>query len=73
MSQPLNGDFNFLQDDDEDRTAYIVYNSDKNGDQCGACHIPPCDCGEKISGFDALFYSCSFPEDDPPPTPFRLK
>ena len=37
VAQPLNGDFNFFQDDDADGTAYIVYNSDVNGGtKCGA-------------------------------------
>ena len=40
---PLNGDFNLFEDDDG--SGWIVYNSDKNGHLCGACHIPPCDCG----------------------------
>ena len=40
---PLNGDFNLFEDDDG--SGWIVYNSDKNGHLCGACHISPCDCG----------------------------
>ena len=48
VAKALNGDFNLFVDDDE--TAYIVYNSDVNGgSQCGACHIPPCDCGFQMS------------------------
>ena len=45
-SLPLNGDFNLFVDDG---TGYIVYNSDENGALCGACHIPPCDCGFQMS------------------------
>ena len=48
VSKPLNGDFNLFKDDNG--VAYIVYNSDMNGgSQCGACHIPPCDCGFQMS------------------------
>jgi hypothetical protein len=48
VSKPLNGDFNLFQD--HDGIGYIVYNSDVNGGtQCGACHIPPCDCGFQMS------------------------
>jgi hypothetical protein len=49
VSMPLNGDFNLFVDEENDRAGYIVYNSDKNGDLCGACHIPPCDCGFQMS------------------------
>ena len=49
VSMPLNGDFNLFVDEDDDRAGYIVYNSDKNGHLCGACHIPPCDCGFQMS------------------------
>ena len=48
VKNPLNGDFNLFKDDDG--TGYIVYNSDVNGgSSCGACHIPPCDCGFQMS------------------------
>lgn len=49
MSKPLNGDFNLFVDDDDERTAYIIYNSDQSGGDCPACHIPPCDCGFQMS------------------------
>eukprot|EP00040_Diaphanoeca_grandis_P012692 m.64310 g.64310 ORF g.64310 m.64310 type:complete len:374 (+) comp23412_c0_seq1:69-1190(+) len=47
VSRQLNGDFNLFTEDDG--TAYMVYNSDMNGHLCGACHIPPCDCGFQMS------------------------
>jgi hypothetical protein len=47
VSKALNGDFNLFVDQDD--TAYIAYNSDVNGHLCGACHIPPCDCGFQMS------------------------
>lgn len=48
VSHALNGDFNLFVDE-KDGAGYIVYNSDENGHLCGACHIPPCDCGFQMS------------------------
>ena len=48
VSHALNGDFNLFVDE-HDGKGYIVYNSDENGHLCGACHIPPCDCGFQMS------------------------
>jgi hypothetical protein len=47
VAKKLNGDFALFEDDDG--SAYIAYNSDENGHNCAACHIPPCDCGFQMS------------------------
>jgi hypothetical protein len=57
VSHKLNGDFNLFVDQDD--VAYIVYNSDENGHLCGACHIPPCDCGFQMS-VEKLSADCAY-------------